>query len=84
MSGWRVVARTGGGLSLVIATAVAGFAMSFAHQVPAGVPVAAQHPSSCHLAEDPNELVVIASDTAPPVACTRPHQTETMYLAQLR
>lgn len=77
------MARTAGGLSLVIATAAAGFAMSFAHQAPPGGAAAAERPGTCHLAQDPNELVAIASDTASPVPCTQPHQIETMFVAQV-
>jgi hypothetical protein len=33
---------------------------------------------SCHRAEDPAELAATLSDTAPPVPCTAPHQTETI------
>jgi hypothetical protein len=68
---------------LVVALAASGFAMSFATQVPSPVPVSAQRPGTCHLAQDPNELIAIPSDTAPPVPCDRPHQTETMFLTKV-
>ncbi|MGI8750928.1 MAG: septum formation family protein [Acidimicrobiales bacterium] len=71
------------GVALVVALAGAGFAMSFAAQVPSPVPVTADRPGTCHLAEDPNELIAIPSDTAPPAPCNRPHQTETMFVAQV-
>ena len=67
----------------MVALAASGFAMSFAGQVPSPVPVSAQRPGTCHLAQDPNELYAISSDTAPPVPCDRPHQTETMYLSKV-
>ena len=82
-SRWRTLGRPAAGVVLVVALAASGFAMSFAGQVPSPVPVSAQRPGSCHLAQDPNELIAIPSDTAPPVPCDRPHQTETMFLAQV-
>lgn len=57
--------------------------MSFARQVPSPVPTAAQRPGTCHLAEDPNELIAMLSDTAPPVPCSQPHQTETMWMSRV-
>ena len=57
--------------------------MSFAKQVPSPVPTSAQRPGTCHLAEDPNELIAIPSDTAPPVPCWQPHQTETMWVSRV-
>jgi len=55
--------------------------MAFAKAVPSPVPTRDQRPGTCHLAADPYELAAIASDTAPPVPCTQPHQTETMWVA---
>lgn len=68
-------------MTLVLALATAGFAMSFAGPVPS--PVEVQRTGTCHLAQDPNELIAIPSDTAPPVPCNRPHQTETMFLTKV-
>lgn len=78
---WRTFGRTAGGVVLVVALAIAGFAMSFAGTVPS--PVDIQRPGTCHLAQDPNELIAIPSDTAPSVPCNRPHQTETMFLTKV-
>jgi hypothetical protein len=58
-------------------------AISFATQAPSPVDVSSDRPGTCHLAEDPNELIAIPSDSAPPVPCNRPHQTETMYLTKV-
>ncbi|MGI9032487.1 MAG: septum formation family protein [Acidimicrobiales bacterium] len=71
------------GLAGVVIAVLGAFAMSFARQVPSPVPTSAQRPGTCHLAEDPNELIAIPSDTAPPVPCGQPHQTETMFLSRL-
>lgn len=75
------VGRTAGGMAVAVSLALGGFAMSFAGPTPRGI--ADQRPGTCHLAEDPGELIVVASDTAPPVPCDRPHQTETMFLAEV-
>ncbi|MEP7177784.1 MAG: septum formation family protein [Pseudonocardiales bacterium] len=42
--------------------------------------MSSQRVGSCHLAEDPAELAAMSSDTAPPVSCSTPHQTETMWM----
>lgn len=55
--------------------------MSFARQVPTLKPD--QGVGTCHLAEDPNELIAIPSDSGPDVPCTQPHQTETMWVTTL-
>ncbi len=57
--------------------------MSFAEQAPSPVHTEDQRPGTCHLAEDPNELIALVSDTAPPVPCDQPHQTETMWLSRV-
>lgn len=68
-------------MTLVLGLATAGFAMSFAGPVPS--PVEVQRIGTCHLAQDPNELIAIPSDSAPFVPCNRPHQTETMFLTKV-
>jgi len=79
-TGSRSLLRTAGGLfALLLAVGVGGLT-AFASQAPAGVPLSAQRPGSCHLAIDPDELVAIPSDSTPPVPCTQPHQTETMWV----
>src|SRR5947209_6473142 len=50
------------GIMGLVMAVLAGAAMSFATQVPTPVPTSAQAPGSCHLAEDPNELIAIPSD----------------------
>lgn len=67
-------------MSLVVLATASGLAMSFAGPPPPGLPVSSQRPGTCHLAQDPAELAAIPSDTAPPVPCTAPHQTETMWI----
>ncbi|MDQ6840057.1 MAG: septum formation family protein [Actinomycetota bacterium] len=70
-------------MTFVVALATAGFAMSFAGPVPSPASVGAPRPGACHLAEDPTELLGIPSDSAPPVPCHEPHQTETMFLTKV-
>jgi hypothetical protein len=69
--------RTIAGMVILVVAVVAGASMSFAGQVP--TPVSDQQPGTCHLAEDPNELIAIPSDSSPAVPCTQPHQTEVMW-----
>jgi hypothetical protein len=72
--GQRLVA----GIAGVVVAAVVGASMSFARPVPTLMPD--QSAGTCHLAEDPNELIAIPSDSGPDVPCTQAHQTETMWV----
>ena len=74
-------ARGLGGTALVVVAAAAAASMAFAH-TPQTI-ATDQRPGTCHLAEDPNELVVIPSDSSPAVPCDAPHQTETMWTTTL-
>jgi hypothetical protein len=76
------VGHLAGFVGLVVAV-VAATAMSFAERAPSPIPTAAAEPGQCHRAEDPNELIAMLSDTAPPVPCSRPHQTETMWVSRV-
>lgn len=78
----RGLTQAAGPIGVAVAVAAA-FAMSFAEQVAAPVPISAQRPGTCHLARDRNELIAIPSDTAPFVSCWEPHQTETMWVTQV-
>jgi hypothetical protein len=73
--------RAVAGTVVLIVAVVAGAAMSFAGQVP--TPVSDQQPGTCHLAEDPNELIAIPSDSSPAVPCSQPHQTEVMWVTKV-
>lgn len=79
----RSLLRTVGGLLGLLVAVGAGGLTAFDSQAPAGVPLSAQRPGSCHLAIDPDELVAIPSDSTPPVPCTQPHQTETMWVGRV-
>lgn len=50
---------------------------------PLAMPTRASVPGTCHVAEDPTELTATASDTAPAVPCSQPHQTETLWTGPL-
>ncbi len=82
---WRwspwAVGRSLAGVGLAVLAVVVGASMSFARPVP--TPVPDQRSGTCHLAEDPNELIAIPSDSAPALPCTEPHQTETMWVTKV-
>jgi hypothetical protein len=71
------------GLLAVAASVAVGGAAAFAQQAPTGEPVTAQRPGTCHRALDIEELVSVASDSGPAVPCTRPHETETMWVERV-
>jgi len=57
--------------------------LAFGPVPPEAMPTSAATPGTCHVAADPNELAATISDTAPPVPCDRPHQTETVWIHQI-
>lgn len=79
----RGALRSAAGLVALTAAVAAGALTAFAEQAPAGIPVSEQPIGSCFRALDPYELVAIPSDSSLPVACTSPHETETMWKIEL-
>ncbi len=57
--------------------------LAFGPVPPEAMPTRAATPGTYHVAVDPNELAATISDTAPPVPCDRPHQTETVWIHQI-
>ena len=79
----RGALRSVAGLVALTAAVAAGALTAFAEQAPSGIPVSEQPIGSCFRALDPYELVAIPSDSSLPVACTSPHETETMWMVEL-
>jgi len=80
---WRAAAIAVAGTVGVLAAGSVALASAYAGAPASGSPTADNRAGTCHLAEEPLELVATLSDTTPPVPCTVPHQTETAWQLQL-